>query len=340
LIACLSSVNLLAFIRVLDIPLDRRRLAIWATSCALLLYAQYLGIFLIAFQIALALLCLRSGRLTIFAYGSVGSALILPWLIAAMGSSVLRGADPLPHISWIGQRQPSLIDFAWFYVSIFGEGLVQARWLLLLLAFLGGAYIKHLVASKSLPANHMLLFLIGVGLPTVVYLISVWGPKPVFVGRQLLGAAIAFVAAIGLCAATLPKSLAAGLLLTLLAWTTTGLPQGFPHNTRPPWKELAHIIDERYGSIVVVTQEAWVKGPLDYYRKSGPVRLWSEFSELEDNDFLFVCRPVRSRCSNVEIEALKSRRSLVLTKRWGSEASEYTELRLYEIRGSSGNRVL
>jgi len=332
LIACLSSVNLLSFIRVLDVPQNRKRLAIWAASCTLLVYTQYLGTLLIAFQIILAFLYLHSERLAILAYGIAGSVLILPWLIAAMGNSLLRGADPLLQISWM--RPPSFTNLAGFYVSIFGKGFgLQVLWLLFMLAFLVVAYIKHLVVSKNLPANHALLFLIAAGLPTVVYLLSAWGPKAVFAGRQLLGGAIAFVAAIGLCIATLPRSLAAGLLLSLLAWTAMGLPQAFPHNKKPPWKDIAAQIDERYGMMVVVTQEDWVRRPLDYYRKSGTVRLWSDVSELEENDVLFVCRTLGSRCSNVEIEALKSRCSLI--KRWDSVISENSELRLYKIRGIS-----
>lgn len=334
LIACLSSINLLAFIRVLDSPQNRKHLVIWAISCALLVYSQYLGTFLIAFQIALALFCFRSRRLTIFAYGFAGCALILPWLIAAMSSSLLRGADPLYQVSWMGL--PSLIDFVYFYVSIFGDGPdLQTRWLLLIMAFLGMAYIRHFMASRKMPINHALLLLIGIGLPAVVYLVSIWGQKPVFAARQLIGAATAFIAVIGLCITTLPRFLAAGLLMILLAWTTMGLPQAFPYKTKPPWKDMAEQIDDQYGTMVVVTQESWVRDPLDYYRKLGPVRLWNEVSELRGGDFLFVCRPVGFRCSNVEIEALKSRCSLVLTKRWGGETSEDNELRLYKITGGS-----
>lgn len=334
LIAFLGTANLLAFIRVLDIPHDRKRVAIWVTSCALLLYAQYLGIFLIAFQIVLALLLLRSERLTIFVYGSAGSALILPWLIGAMGGAALGGTDPLPDISWMGPPSPT--DFVWFYVSTFGEGPpgLQVRWLLLMLGFPGLAYIRRLVASRNLPASHVLLFLIGVGLPMIVYVVSVWGPKPVFATRQLLAAAIAFVAAIGLCIATLPRTLAAGLLLILLVWTATSLPQSFPLNTKPPWRNIAQRIDEQYGSIAVVTQEAWIGDALEYYRKLGSVRLLSELAQLEESDkILFVCRPVGSRCSNVEIESLKSRRSLLATWQWGtvSATTKFNQIRLYEV---------
>jgi 4-amino-4-deoxy-L-arabinose transferase-like glycosyltransferase len=332
LIAFLSTVNLLAFMRVLDVPCKRRRMVIWAMSCGLLLYTQYLGALLIAFQICFALIYSRLRRRMIFAYGLVGSALTLPWLIAAMGEAISSGADPLLHISWMVPPTPT--EFVWFYVSVFGDvpGL-PTRWLLILLVVLGAAYIRRLAASRNLPADHLLLFLIGFGLPTVVYVMSVWGPKSVFASRQLLGAGIAFVAITGLCVATLPRSLAGGFLLALLAWMAAALPAAFPHNAKPPWRDMAAQIDAQYGSMIAVTQESWVGLPLAFYRREGSVRLWGELTEYEKGSrLLFACRP--HRCSDVETEALESRRSLLATWRWGSpsETTEFNQLFLYKIK--------
>jgi len=335
LIAFLSAANLLAFIKVLEVPRGRGRITVWAILCAFWLYAQYLAILFIAFQICLALFYSRSERLTIFAYGSVGSALMLPWLIAAMGSAISTAVDPLPHTSWIGAPTP--IEFLWFYVSIFGEmHTLKVRWLLIVLAALGVAYVRHLVVSRNLPAGQLLFFLVGIAVPTVVYAVSVWGPKPVFAGRQLLGAAIAFVVVIGLCMAILPRNLAVGFLLTLLAWTAAALPQAFPHNSKPPWRDMAAQIDARYASVAVVAQEGWVSKPLAYYQRTHSVRLWSELAEHDKGvRLLFACRP--PRCSDVETEELKSRRSLVATWRWGefTESTEFNQLRLYELAARS-----
>lgn len=334
LIAFLSSANLLAFVKILDDPRDRRLIAIWAVSCTLLLYAQYLGLLLIGFEVGLAFFFLRSERLAIFVYGSGGSALILPWVIAAMGAAIFTGRDPLPHISWMGPPAPT--DFVWFYVSIFGDGpWLSARWLLFILVFLGLVYVRNLVSTKSLPISHVLLFLICFGLPTIVYLISVFGPKPVFASRQLLGAAFAFIAAIGLFIATLPKPLGALFLLALLVWETAALPKVFPHNSKPLWRDMAAQIDKQYDSMDVFTQENWVREPLEYYRKVGSVRPWSELAEhKKDHEFLFVCRP--NKCSNIETDGLSSRRSLLATLQWGWEIephTEHKELILYKING-------
>lgn len=333
LIAFLSAANLVAFVKVLDEPCERKFLLMWAISCTTLLYAQYLGILLIAFEIGLALLSLRSERLAILAYGAGGSLLILPWFIVAMGPAISTGIDPLPHISWMGPPTPS--DLVWFYVSIFGDSpWVRARWLLLMLAFLGLAYMRNQVSSRSLSISHALLILIGIGLPTIAYLVSVWGPKPVFASRHLLGAAIAFVAAIGLFISTLPRPFAALLLLALLMWSIAALPEAFPHNTKPPWRDMASQIDKAYGSIAVFTQEDWVRNPLKYYRKVGSVRSLTALVENEkDHEFLFLCRS--QRCSEIETKALSSRRIPLMTWEWGSNGGPavVNQLVLYRIEG-------
>ncbi|MGH7770362.1 MAG: hypothetical protein ACREQP_23155 [Candidatus Binatia bacterium] len=132
--------------------------------------------------------------------------------------------------------------------------------------------------------------------------------------------------------ATLPKTVAAGFLVILLAWTAAAAPTAFPHNTKPPWRDLATRIDGQYDSMIVVAQERWVIRPLEYYRRAGAVRLWSELAEDEKGRrLLFVCRPLN--CSEIESEALQSRRSLSATWRWGSasEKTEFNQLFLYEI---------
>jgi hypothetical protein len=113
--------------------------------------------------------------------------------------------------------------------------------------------------------------------------------------------------------------------------TAAVVSEAFSHRRKPPWREVAAHIDERYGAAVVLAQEGWVSGPLDYYRKSGPVWLWSQRDEREEGNqrVLFGCRP--SRCSNVGGEARGSRPSLVMEWRWGDPRGGQGELRLYEI---------
>jgi uncharacterized membrane protein len=339
LVALLSTANVLAFIRVLERPGERRRVAAWTVSSALLLYAQYLGVLLIAFQIGFAVFYLQSERRRLLAYGSLGFALIVPWVLAAMGGKLLSATNPLPTISWIGPPAPT--DLVWFYVSVFGEAPgVQTVWLAIILAVLGAAYVRHAALSRNLPAHHLFLFLLAFGLPAVVYVISVLGPKPVFASRQMLGAAVAFILTLALCMATLPKTVAAGFWLILLAWTAAALPTAFPHNTKPPWRDVATKLDGQYASVPVVAQERWVVRPLMYYRTSGSVRFWRDLGEKEKTGrLLFACRTFR--CSDVEAEALQSRLSLVASWRWGSASEDtgFNQVFLYEIGGLNEPRL-
>jgi hypothetical protein len=249
-----------------------------------------------------------------------------------MGGAILGGNDPLPHISWM--EPPTPTSLLWFYVSVFGESpWLQTRWLLVLLSVPGAVYLLRLYVSKNIAVSHILYFFLGIGLPIVVYVLSVWGPKPLFASRQMLGAAIAFVAIIGLCIASLPRIFAAGFFLIFLLWTAGSMPQSFPQNTKPPWTDIAAQIDAKYNSKTAVALENWIGNPLSYYRKIGSVRLWSELSEHEqDEELLFVCRPFR--CSVVETEPIKSRSSLLATWRWGGGGSlnEDRKILMYKIK--------
>lgn len=333
LIVFLSTANLLAFIRVLEKPNERTRAITWAVSCAFWVYAQYIATLFIAVQMGLALFYLRSGRLRILGYGSMGCVFILPWLIAAMGGALLSASDPLPEISWMGATIRE--DFIWYYVSIFGNiPGVKARWLLVALAILGMSYVQHIIVTRNVPVIHVFLFFMGIGVPVVVYLISVWGPKNLFAPRQLLGAAVAFIASIGLFIATFRKKLIVGILLTLVIWTIMALLQGLPHASMPSFRDMAENIDKEYGSTVVIVQENWVKIPFNYYRRAGSVRYWSDLTAGEKRDrFLFICRPFN--CTDIESEELKSRSSLLATWRWGRLSEPptiYNQLLLYDVR--------
>ncbi|MEK7748202.1 MAG: glycosyltransferase family 39 protein [Nitrospirota bacterium] len=364
LIALLSTVNLLAFMRVMEEAADEhKRLVVWALSCGLLLCAQYLSALMIALQICFALFYAPSKRLKILLYGSVGSALILPWFIAAFGSALSSGDNPLPQISWISRPTPE--DFLWSYFVVFGQIQgVSARWLFILLGMIGTAYIKHLALSKTLPANHLLLFSIGFGLPMVVYALSIWGPQSLFVVRQLIGTKIVFVGTIGLCLSTLPRRLAGCFLLALLIWMSAALPGAFQDNKRVSFRDAAEQIDRKYGSITVVTTEADIGIPLDFYRKAGSVRLWETIAEndggsrvicrrpdtnsrllfgekscsvIAENErsvqLLFLCKP--TNCSDINTKALQSRHTLVAKWQAGLFSNVPQQLFLYEIRSVS-----
>jgi len=289
LIALLSATNLLAFLALLDLPDNRRRVIAWSVSCAGLVWAQYFGFLTIAVEIIVLLLTLpRRDKLILLSAGLLGIATILPWLVAAMGSLVTRGPDPLPHIDWIEKPAPQAL--LRFYVGIFGDVPgVRSRWLLLPLAALGVAlYARAIRHGLSRPA--LALSGIGVGVPLVVFALSAYGPKPVWVERQLIGPALAFVALFGLWVANCPRWLCGAALLGALAWSGAAVPSVFPEHSKPPWRAVAKYLDIEYPNRPVLAAEWWVAEPLAYYRRLGEVL---PVGSQPSQPALLLCRPGR-----------------------------------------------
>src|SRR5262249_32231659 len=136
------------------------------------------------------------------------------------------------------------------------------------------------------------LLAVAVGIPSVDYALSTWGPKPIFEGRQMIAAAVAFVGVIGLFASSLKKGLDIPFFVILLTWTVAAMPQMFPQASRPPWRQVASDLNEGYGAEAVVVLEEWVGDPLQFYRGGNRVRMWEELNEDEKGErFLLLCRP-------------------------------------------------
>lgn len=334
LIALLASANMLAFLRVVDRADSPLSLAMWAASCTLLMYAQYLGILLIGVEIAYAIFVLRWLSVRIVTYGLVGATLVAPWLIAAMGTHIAGGADPLEQIAWM--ERPTASEFGWFFVSIFGEApWLKPRWLLIALLALLIGYVRHAIVSKRWVRHELLMFAIAFGLPTIAFAISVLGPKPILASRQLLGAATALVIALGLCIQLLPRRFATLVVIGILAWIVSAFPDSFASNATPPWREINAQIEARYGAAPVFGQSRWVRDPLSYYRKSANVLRWHERPESEPHDVVFVCHVARGGCATIEKEPFKAQSVLVATYTWGRNASPYRQVRVYKVRGAS-----
>ncbi len=330
LIIFLSACNLYAFVRVLERPRSRPRALLWAGSCAILMYAQYLAVLSILLQVGLAFFHGAPHRARLVRYGLAGSLAVLPWALLAMGRALFSGTDPIPHTAWI--EVPSISGLIWLYVSIFGECRgVPARWLILALCLLLLAYGTKRITRRTLPAEEALVCLTGFGLPLAVFGLSVLGPKPVFAERQLLGAAVASAAVFGLGLKSMPKRAGALIAAGMLLWTALSIPQGLPHNRKPPWREIAAQIDTTHGAQEVMVQENWVREPLEFYRRSGPVRVLGTGEGKARSGFIYACRPAGSRCSLVETGSLVQRRTFLENWQWGSPNSRDRQLFLYRI---------
>jgi 4-amino-4-deoxy-L-arabinose transferase-like glycosyltransferase len=331
LISLLATTNMLAFTRLLESPADRRRTLLWAATCAMLIYSQYLGGLIIAIEIGFALLLLRTNRFKIALFGLAATVLIAPWIIAAMYQPLASGADPLQQLDWMAQR-PKAADFTAFYINIFGF-IPKLRSILVMgVVLLAGAwFVWKRFRSRGLRLDHLFLFAIALGMPVVVYAESKWGPRPIFAERQMIGAAIAFVGLIGLFAASLRKGLDIVFFVVLIAWTAAAMPQAFPQSSKPPWRQVASDLNQRFGSEPVVVLEPWVAEPLDFYRGGHRVQLWDNLSEKQKAaGALLVCRPFLNSAPDL---TARIQPAPLATWHWGwlSKPSQSDQLNVYEI---------
>jgi len=302
LIALLSSANILFFLSLLDEPARRSYLVCWACSCALLLHTQYMGVFLIGSEMLVAWVFLPRHRWSVTAWGAAGCACVIPWVVAAMGASVAAGVDPIHHINWL--QAPTLYTFMRFYASILGTTwwLFEHIWLVVsILIILVGMCAGSCLKERTIPPGHVLLFLMGFVFPVAVFAVSVLGPKPLFLARQLIGAAIAAVAGLGVCLTLYRRPLALGFLVLVAVWILRAVPESYRlAGARPPWKEMAEFIDAAYGSRELLTVENWVRNSIEFYRQGGPVRKVSDVSEVGDGALL-LCR--QSNCPDTDGDA-------------------------------------
>jgi len=101
-----------------------------------------------------------------------------------------------------------------------------------------------------------------------------------FVPRQLLSGELAFVACVGMGLTVLPRSLRTMTILGILAWESLALRELYdPLTCKPPYRDVAAVLDNEYADQTVYTVESWVYIPLKSYRLRGPVRSLAEIPE-------------------------------------------------------------
>ncbi len=331
LISLLFVLNLISFVEVMASKCGKKQLIIWAFSCLFLLYAQYFAIISIFLQIGLALFHLKLKGFKVLKYGFCGCVFILPWMLIAMGLSLLQVEDPVPHITWM--TTPSLTDFAWYYVSIFGDATgFPARWLFGALIIPGIFYLYDIIKKKDITLEEQLLILLGIAVPIIMFLLSIWGPKPLFAGRQLIGNASAFLILVGLSISKFPRIFQIAVISFFVIWVALALPNAFPKYSKPPWKEISHHLNLNYDSAIVVTEENWVKMNIQWYGEKIYLRFWKELKDDEKSStFLFVGRPGKQ--TTLQIAELENLTKVAVKKWfWGSKYGKHHQIILYELK--------
>jgi len=333
LIAFLGAANLLALFRATDKPDDRKRLAAWGLSGAALVYTQYVGVPLIGLEIVLALVLLRVRGWKVAVVGALACISIAPWLLASMGGALFHRADPLPQIDWLAE--PTVSDLVWYYVVQIGEvPYLQARWSLGLLAIVLALFCFGLVRKKRISRDVAILLVIAFGFPLVVWAISVGGPKPIFVPRQLLVSCVAFILVLGNAVSTIWRPGGAAVAAAFVVWAGLALPSHVVGSIVPPWREIAREIDQRLGNAPVITLEHWARIPLQFYRRAGDVLQRSVPADPTNaNSWHLACRPFK--CSLAEQPPAGVHTKLVQSWRWNRShpPSPFNQFRLYEIAG-------
>jgi len=327
LIALLSAASLLTFLRYAEAPQDVRRAVAWCATSVLLLYTQYLGTFLIMTEVCFGLFAWPKYRPRLVLLGGLAGLCLVPWIAAAMGGALSAEADPLKVFSWT--TPPTVRDFPWFYVSIFGEPAhVRARVLLLLLGAMGVYWAYQQVRAGARRPEYQLLAAIAFGVPAVIWALSVWGPKPAFASRQLLAPAVAFLILVGVMLEALPRRWGVLCWLALLAWTAAAIPGAFPSNVKPPWRDIGARVDAERGALPVVTLETWVQNPLEFY-SVGPVLLRPHPASADTIPFLLVCRPIKCADDASGFEAFDT--VPVASWSWGPRGpvTAHTTVKLY-----------
>ena len=171
----------------------------------------------------------------------------------------------------------------------------------------------------------MLLVLIGIGVPAIVFAVSVWG-RNLFCPAAIVGAGY-FCRFDRDQPETLPKSWGRAAAW-IAGWTAASLPEAFPH--KPSNGGTSQQIDQQYGPLSVAVGTNGIEWPLAFYLRRGKVLRWDDFpAEKEKRFYLSVAPEVRrDRKRGLSVPPNSSKR------RWGrsnGKDPEITQLDLYEI---------
>ena len=261
------------------------------SSCTALVYTQYMGVFIVLPQLGAVIFSKIPSKKKVLSYGCAGMLSIIFWiLLCTINEPITKGVE---RVAWIDK--PSLFSFVSLFISPFGFSLIEGTTKLLtvlIVIILSSIVIKH----HSVDQNNVIflgaLALLG---PLAVFLGSHYGPVSVWAPRQMIGPIIFFVCLVGLALALFRGWMRTLLGLALIAWCILNVPNGFPENSKPPWRFIAGLIAQKYQDQKIVVQEPWVGEPLSHYLNKDIHYLNNLTNYLDKKkQFIFVCRPFAS----------------------------------------------
>jgi uncharacterized membrane protein len=285
--AFLGVLSILLLLKVRENPENRLLALAYGFCCVSLLYTQYMGVALVATQLALISWLNFSQKKTLWACGGLSILSILPWMVAAR-----RVAPSLQIEQYIGWMQvPAPFEFAFLLIQIFGEFPSQGASRFLLLALVA-SLSAVLIYRRQIDAKKVaLIAALALCMPVAAFAASHAFSTPLWAPRHFQ-TSILFLFLLTALGLSLHRRLLSGtLLLFFAAWTFVTIPNALPANTNPPWRSLANLVRTEFPQHQLVVSERWVQIPLTYYLEK-PVPLSDERGIGENsNHVLFLCRP-------------------------------------------------
>lgn len=286
LAVCLAVLSTCAMVRALEEPLARW-IVIYGIACAALMHTQYLGLLLLLPQFAVIAASRNPGRRRLLLAGGLGVLSILPW-VTIVGLDI--GQQSASRISWIGR--PQIVDLVRFFLALCGYLDVDGSARILLLMYLAALAALFFPPHSVKPPAMLLLAALAVFAPVSVWSVSRFGPFSIWAPRQLIGSAAFFFLLVSVGIGACRRWIGVTLGAALVAWCLLTVPNEFPRHSKPPWREIAHMIETEPASADVLAQEGFVWQPLRYYsrREIHEAKGYSVRPE-KTGRIVFLCRP-------------------------------------------------
>lgn len=291
-IALFASLTVFLLLKCREEPARRTWEIAYGASCAALMYTQYIGALLLLPQFAVFAFPKSSRRTRILVCGLVGMLSILLWIFV-LGRNLLPAQGKLQeNIGWI--PRPSLFSLVDLYVSLFGwlpmEGSTRVLLLLSLLS-LASIALKYRSIDR---ATLFLLLSLAILQPLVLFLFSVFGPISIWATRQVIGSAIFTICLLPLALGLHRRIVGLALGIVLIGWCALSVPQAFPEHSKPPWRSIASLVDEKCQGCDLVGAEKWISLPLSHYSQT-TIHDFPDYGNRvgQARRIVFLCRPAR-----------------------------------------------
>ena len=285
LIQLFATLTLYCLVRAFEEPRSRNWTILYGLSCVGLLYSQYMGLFLLAGHLTLAIVADKELRTRILTAAILAIGGLAPWLAASVLQQSGRAQPWVP--AWIARPSPAAIVTA--YVDFFGTfALKGTTRILLLLSVVVLAYLtlhwRTVLAWRTAPLTTT------AGLPVLAaFLVSEYSSVSIWAERQLIGSAVSTMCLVSVAVDASPKWVAWLLVIGFGGWVSLAAPSSLPALNKPPYRAVVAQFSGQNHPLVGI--EEWVVLPLQHYSPR-PVRYLGDPTLQQESAVTLVCRTV------------------------------------------------